>query len=141
MDGAYFAANTTPRAPLFCAPTGEASRPVLRVERRHTLVRAGVCMDPCGTMDAYKLRGAGEMQSITGDGERLIRLDEVRKITALGRSTVFEKVRNGAFPQPVALHGKLKAWRYSEIQSWISSLRPEAAQSKNPVKRKAASHG
>ena len=53
--------------------------------------------------------------------ERLLRIDDVCYLTGLGRSTVYAKVKGGAFPHPVQLHGACVAWRESEVDAWIDS--------------------
>lgn len=53
--------------------------------------------------------------------ERLLRIDDVCYLTGLGRSTVYAKVKGGAFPHPVQLHGACVAWRESEVDAWIDA--------------------
>jgi prophage regulatory protein len=51
--------------------------------------------------------------------ERLLKLEEVMKMTGLGRASVFKQVRLGTFPKPVKLGRRGTAWPLSEIQAWI----------------------
>jgi prophage regulatory protein len=50
---------------------------------------------------------------------RLIKLAEVMKQTALGRSSVYKYMKEGLFPKPVMQIGKSVAWVESEVQEWI----------------------
>lgn len=50
---------------------------------------------------------------------RLLRLPQVIERTGLGRSSIYEAIRRGAFPAPVALTQTARAWRSHEIDQWI----------------------
>lgn len=47
------------------------------------------------------------------------RLRDVMRITALSRSTVYRRVAEGRFPNPVHLGGRASAWSSAELQAWI----------------------
>jgi prophage regulatory protein len=51
------------------------------------------------------------------EGERFLRLRELRSVTGLGSSTIWAMIRRGAFPAPVHI-GKIAAWPASEIGKW-----------------------
>ena len=57
--------------------------------------------------------------------ERLLRIADVCFLTGLGRSTVYAKVKEHQFPQPVKLHGTCVAWKETEVDAWINQ-RPSA---------------
>lgn len=69
--------------------------------------------------------------------DRLVRLPEVRFLTGLGKSSIYEGVKAGTFPQAVRVTDYAVAWRKSEIDGWIAS-RPLAteppAEFKTPIK-------
>ena len=72
------------------------------------------------------------MANATAD--RLLRLSEVRTRTALGRSTIYRKMREGSFPEPLKIGARAVRWRESEIEpGWRpapglpAAGRPEAA--------------
>lgn len=66
------------------------------------------------------------METATAD-DRLINLDEVRRLIPISRSSVWKWSRRGAFPSPVRLPGSRRvAWRASEIRTWIAE-RPALA--------------
>ena len=63
------------------------------------------------------------MANATAD--RLLRLSEVRTRTALGRSTIYRKMRDGSFPEPLKIGVRAVRWRESEIEAWLQA-RPRA---------------
>jgi prophage regulatory protein len=54
--------------------------------------------------------------------ERLLRRPEVEARTGLARSTLYEYVARGEFPQPVSIGPRIVAWRSSDIDAWIETL-------------------
>jgi len=50
--------------------------------------------------------------------ERLIRLPQVQKMVGLGKTVIYGKIKDGAFPRQVKL-GRISGWVESEIQDWI----------------------
>jgi len=52
---------------------------------------------------------------------RLLRLPEVCKRTGLGRSSLYDRMKSGSFPQPVPLTPTARAWIESEVDSWIAA--------------------
>jgi predicted DNA-binding transcriptional regulator AlpA len=60
------------------------------------------------------------MEHVSSD-ERLLDLNEVRRLIPVGRTTVWGWRKAGKFPSPVQLPGKRRvAWRASEISKWIA---------------------
>ena len=53
--------------------------------------------------------------------DRLIRLHEVKLRTGLGRSSIYRKMADGSFPQPLNIGERAVAWRESDIEQWIAS--------------------
>jgi len=47
------------------------------------------------------------------------RLRDVMRITALSRSTVYRRIAEGRFPEPVHLGGRASAWSSVALQTWI----------------------
>lgn len=47
------------------------------------------------------------------------RLRDVMRITALSRSTVYRRIAEGRFPEPVHLGGRASAWSSAALQAWI----------------------
>jgi prophage regulatory protein len=53
--------------------------------------------------------------------ETFLRLEEVKKATGLGRSTIYLMVGENKFPKPVKINGaggKAVAWLSSELSEW-----------------------
>lgn len=52
--------------------------------------------------------------------ERLIRIEEVKRLTGLSNATLYRKMATGDFPLSVRLGTVARAWPLSEIQDWIA---------------------
>jgi prophage regulatory protein len=52
--------------------------------------------------------------------ERLIRIDEVKRLTGLSTATIYRKIAAGEFPRPVPIGTLARAWALSEVQDWIA---------------------
>jgi prophage regulatory protein len=53
--------------------------------------------------------------------EKLLRRPEVETRTGLSRSTLYDWMKKGEFPQPVKLGTRLVAWREGDIAAWLES--------------------
>lgn len=53
--------------------------------------------------------------------DRLLRRNEVMRLTGLPKSTLARMVREGTFPAPVRIGKRSVAWRESEVLEWIRS--------------------
>ena len=62
----------------------------------------------------------------TRPDDRLLRLGDVLVRSGLSRSTIYRKMREGSFPEPLKVGVRAVRWRESEIESWLAS-RPRAA--------------
>lgn len=51
---------------------------------------------------------------------RMLRLNDVKKLTGLSRSCIYKRMAVGAFPQRYDLGGRLVGWLETDIQSWIN---------------------
>ena len=52
---------------------------------------------------------------------RIIRRDEVSKLTGLARATIYDKVKDGSFPPPIRLGPRSVGWRLSDIDAWLQA--------------------
>ena len=59
--------------------------------------------------------------SISDPQDRLLKLSEVLKLVPVSKSTWWEGVRTGRFPQPVKLGLRMTRWRKSDIDKLIAS--------------------
>ncbi|WP_279635050.1 AlpA family phage regulatory protein [Paraburkholderia rhynchosiae] len=50
----------------------------------------------------------------------LLRLPQVRAMTTLSRTAIYDSMRVGAFPATVKLGPKHVAWRAGEIAKWLA---------------------
>jgi len=54
--------------------------------------------------------------------KRIIRLPEVLQRTGYSRSTVYDKIKRGQFPKPVALGPNSSGWVEPEINDHVDGL-------------------
>jgi prophage regulatory protein len=59
--------------------------------------------------------------SVEQSQHRLVRLDEVRRRTGLGRSDIYGKIKKKKFPAPIKLGERASGWIESEIDDWINT--------------------
>ena len=52
---------------------------------------------------------------------RIIRLPEVMDRIGLGRSTIYDKIASGCFPEPLSLGARSVGWWESEVNEWLAS--------------------
>lgn len=50
----------------------------------------------------------------------ILRLPEVKARTGLSRSTIYLRVTDGNFPQPVSLGGRAVGWIEAEVDEWLT---------------------
>ena len=53
---------------------------------------------------------------------RIIRLPELKAITGLSRTRLYEAMRLGTFPAPVKLSVRAVGWRSTDVDEWIAAL-------------------
>ena len=58
--------------------------------------------------------------------DRLLRRDEVEAQTGLARTTIYRKMRDGTFPEPIKVGARAVRWPASEIRDWLSATTPGA---------------
>ena len=61
-----------------------------------------------------------------GKTKRLNARPETKGMIAVSEKTIWQWVRNGAFPQPVKLGSGVTVWRLSDVQAWMQSQGLEA---------------
>jgi prophage regulatory protein len=50
---------------------------------------------------------------------KILRLPAVKQSTGLSRSTIYLRVAQGTFPQPVGLGGRSVGWLEHEVEEWV----------------------
>ena len=53
--------------------------------------------------------------------DRLLKMVDVRKITSLAKSTIYNLMDCGDFPRPLQVGAKAVRWRESEVAAWLES--------------------
>lgn len=53
---------------------------------------------------------------------RLLRMKDVERETSLHRATIYRRIADGSFPQPIPLGGRRVAWAESDIDAWKTAL-------------------
>jgi prophage regulatory protein len=59
--------------------------------------------------------------------ERILRLPEVLRRCGISRSTAYDWMSKGEFPQPVRLGARMVGWRESDIAAWLERCAPRTA--------------
>lgn len=56
--------------------------------------------------------------------DRFMTLREVRRLTALGKTTVYKLLKQGTFPRPLQVGERAVRWRASEVRAWMDARTP-----------------
>ena len=59
--------------------------------------------------------------------DKILRRPEVERITGIGRSTIYDWMARGEFPQPLKLGARAVGWRESDLLAWLESRQPRTA--------------
>lgn len=71
------------------------------------------------------------MNQATSASDVMLRINDVKKMTGLSKSTIYSEVQAGRFPKPVRLTKRCSAWVNAEIGS---HLQARINASRNPAK-------
>lgn len=52
---------------------------------------------------------------------KLLRINEVSKLTTLAKSTIWLKLSQGLFPRPAKIGSAISVWKESDIKLWIDA--------------------
>lgn len=52
--------------------------------------------------------------------EGFIRVKQLTRFIPLSRTTIWRKVKAGAFPRPIKLSSYVTAWRVADVREWIN---------------------
>lgn len=55
--------------------------------------------------------------------ERLIKLDEVCRRAGLGKSMIYEMIKEGRFPRPYKISPFASRWSEREVVAWIDDVK------------------
>lgn len=49
---------------------------------------------------------------------KIIRLPQVKELVGLGKTAIYDKIKDGSFPRPIKL-GRASGWLEGEVHDWI----------------------
>ena len=64
--------------------------------------------------------GNGKESSVSVDDVTFLRLPEVKAVTGLSKTTIYERIREADFPSPVPIGKRAVGWIESEIKQWAA---------------------
>ena len=53
--------------------------------------------------------------------KRLIKINTVKDMTAMGKTKIYQLITEGTFPRPADLGPKSVAWSEAEVEDWIQN--------------------
>lgn len=59
--------------------------------------------------------------------DKLLRLRVTQSITSLSKTSLYDAMKAGRFPQPVKIGSRAVAWRESDIMAWMDALEKREA--------------
>lgn len=62
------------------------------------------------------------MESVLNRSVSMLRLKQVRERTGLGRSTLYDRIKRGAWTTPVSLGSRAVGWPAHEVDALINAL-------------------
>lgn len=67
-------------------------------------------------------------------GDRLLTMAEVERMTAAKKSWIYDRIGRGQFPRPIRLcAGRRVAWSLKAIQAWIAAQTSAATSAQTPT--------
>lgn len=69
------------------------------------------------------------METTTADVE-MLRIESVKKLTALSKSTIYAEIQANRFPKPVRLTSRCSAWIKAEV---VAYLQARISESRNRI--------
>ena len=72
--------------------------------------------------DYVRANFKGTIMTNYSSAHRILRLEEVKRLTGLSRSTVYELMSKGNFPKSVKLGQHSVGWLEAEVIEWINHL-------------------
>jgi prophage regulatory protein len=49
----------------------------------------------------------------------ILRRKQVEQIVGFSRSTIYQRIKDGTFPKPISLGGRMVGWRASDIELFL----------------------
>lgn len=82
--------------------------------------------------EALDLLGQGSTQPFgpaSDRHDRLLRLPEVQRLTGLGRSVIYQQMRDGVFPRSIKIGPRAASWSEAAVYEWIQQRLAAASRS------------
>ena len=51
--------------------------------------------------------------------DAILRRKQVEQVVGLSRSTIYQRIKDGKFPKPISLGGRMVGWRVSDIKLFL----------------------
>ena len=55
---------------------------------------------------------------------QILRLQQVKQVTGLGRTSIYQMMSTGDFPRALSLGPRAVGWRFGDIRNWLLSRQP-----------------
>ena len=68
---------------------------------------------------------SSQAPDVPGRIDRVVRLPEVLLRVGVSRTTLYTMVRDGRFPAPLHLSTRIRGWRLSSVEAFLSSTEAE----------------
>lgn len=65
---------------------------------------------------------SGDQHNLQNSIPRLLDVNDVKRLTSLGKTTIYQYVKDNKFPKPLRLGANKIRWREDEIAEWLRSL-------------------
>jgi len=69
----------------------------------------------------------------TQQTRQFLRLKQVKQIVGLGRTCIYQKIKDGEFPPPIPIGIRAVAWLSTDLEEWVSA-RVDASRSNTASK-------
>lgn len=68
--------------------------------------------------------------------EDLLTVDQVAKLVKMSRATIFRRMKEGSFPQPLRLSPKKMFWTAGVIDDYLTDLRKQAFKETQSIRKR-----
>jgi prophage regulatory protein len=51
----------------------------------------------------------------------ILRLEDVKRLTGLGRTSIYKLMKDGVFPRSISLGPRAIGWRTGDIRTWLET--------------------
>lgn len=83
-------------------------------------------MRPAIDLENYKAMTLDHPPLAFAGGDRMVRSQEVRRITGTSNAALHRMILRGDFPRPIRIGTRLRAWPATQVRAWIAAREKEA---------------